>query len=253
MKAALNLLRPCALPTTVLAGLFVLMSGLPATATAQDRAFTISVSGQAEIKVLPDMATVRFGVVTHDKHPDEARRLNADAAAAAMNAVRALGIEERDLKLQGIQLSPRREYDPDRRIYIEDGFEASRNVVVTVRDLDLLPDLMAAIVDQGANRINDVQYGLEDRDAAELEALTKATRRAREKAQVMAGELGWSLGRAVQINEQGVNVPQPRIQMEMAMQASVAKDGGNPDAFAPGEMTVSASVTVVFSLVEEEE
>ncbi|MDA0685063.1 MAG: SIMPL domain-containing protein [Bacteroidetes bacterium] len=248
MMPALNPLRFCVLLATVLT---VSWSVLAPMAAAQDRPYTISVSGQAEIRTAPDMATVWFGVVTRDKHPDEARRLNADAAAAAMNAVRALGIPERDIRLETIQLQPLREYDPDRRVYREEGFEATRNVEVTVRNLDLLPDLMAAIVNEGANRINSIQYGLENKDAAELDALKQAARVARVKAGAIAAELGLSLGSAIQINEQGVFVPQPRMQMEMASVGAMAKDAGNPDAFAAGELTVSASLTVAFSLTDQ--
>lgn len=247
MLPALNRLRPCAFLATLLIGFF-----LSHASGAQDRPYTISVSGTAEIRTAPDMATVWFGVVTRDENPDRARQLNEDAAAQAMNAVRALGIPERDLRLETVQLQPLREYDPDRRIYREDGFEATRQVEVIVRDLDRLPNLMAAIVSEGANRVNSIQYGLEDKDAAELEALTEAARKVREKASVLAGELGWVLGKAIQINEQGVHVPQPRMQMEMAAVSAMAKDTGNPDAYAAGELTVSASVTVVFSLADKE-
>lgn len=251
IAAAFNT-RTCTGMRTPLALLLALFIGLAAPVQAQERALTVSVSGEGVIKVSPDMATIWFSVVTHDELPDRARSLNADASAAAMNAARSLGIEEKDLQLEGLRLAPRRVYDPDRRVYNQDGFEATRTVKVIVRDLDVLPDLVAAIVENGANQLNNIQYGLEDRETIELEALSRAVNRAKEKATVMAGELGWALGKALQINEQGVSVPQPRMQMEAV--AMMAKDdGGNPDAFAAGELDVRASVTVVFSLAEPQD
>lgn len=244
--------RTCTGMRTPLALILALMIGLAAPATAQDRVYTVTVSGQGTMKVSPDMATIWFSVVTHHELPDRARAQNAEASAAAMNAARNLGIEEKDLQLEGLQLAPRRVYDPDRRVYNQDGFEATRTVKVIVRDLDVLPDLVAAIVANGANQLNNIQYGLEDRESIELEALARAVNRAKEKATVMAAELGWALGKALTINEQGVSVPQPRMQMEAV--AMMAKDeGGNPDAFAAGELDVRASVTVVFGLTEPEE
>ena len=251
IAAAFNT-RTCTGMRTPLALLLALFIGLAAPVQAQERALTVSVSGEGVIKVSPDMATIWFSGVTHDELPDRARSLNADASAAAMNAARSLGIEEKDLQLEGLRLAPRRVYDPDRRVYNQDGFEATRTVKVIVRDLDVLPDLVAAIVENGANQLNNIQYGLEDRETIELEALSRAVNRAKEKATVMAGELGWALGKALQINEQGVSVPQPRMQMEAV--AMMAKDdGGNPDAFAAGELDVRASVTVVFSLAEPQD
>jgi len=220
-------------------------------ADAQDRAYTVTVSGEGIIMTAPDMATVWFAVVTHDELPDRARSLNADASASAMNAVRNLGIGEKDMQIEGLQLNPRRVYDPDRRVYDQDGFEATRTVKVIIRDLDVLPDVVASVVEGGANQINNIQYGLDDKEAIELEVLALAVQRAKQKASVMAGELGWALGRAVQINEQGVSVPQPRVSMEMA---AMSKDsGGNPDAFSAGELEVRASVTVVFSLADPDQ
>ncbi len=261
--AAFHFVRQCAQKHTLsdsrsafvrmvmLALLAVALASATQTAAAQDIAFTVTVSGEGVLRTAPDMATLSFAVVTHDEHPDDARSKNATASASALNAVRALGVEEKDIRLDGLQLSPRREYDPDRRIYREDGFDATRSVQVIVRDLDALPGLVAAVVEGGANRIDNVQYGLDDRAATELEVLALAVQRAKEKAHVMATELGGELGRAIQINEQGVSVPQPRFRMDSMEMAAMSKDtGGNPDAFAQGELEVRASVTVVFRLLD---
>ena len=211
---------------------------------------TITVSGRGVIKIAPDMATVRFGVVTDNELPDQARALNALASAEAMNAVRAMGINEEHIQLASLRLTPKREYDPDRRIYIESGFEASRNVIVKVMNLDILPDLVATIVSKGANRIDNIQYGLDNRDQVELQAYAKAAHRAREKAGVLARTLESAVGSVVQINERGVSVPQPVVmRMEAAMDMASAGKAVQADAFAGGEIEVSASVTVVFTLV----
>jgi len=254
MNAAAFSARHCLQMRTprLVALILTLMLALPGY--SQDKGLTVSVSGEGVIKVSPDMATLWFSVVTHHDLPDRARALNAEASADAMNAARNLGIEEKDLQLEGLQLTPRRVYDPDRRVYNQDGFEARRTVKAIVRDLDVLPDLVAAVVENGANQLNNIQYGLEKRDAIELDALARAVNRARDKAAIMAGELGWGLGRALQIREQGVSVPQPRMGMEAVQMAAMAKDdGGNPDAFAAGELEVRASVTVVFGLADPEE
>jgi uncharacterized protein YggE len=237
-------------------GVAALLLGLltAVSAGAQERAHTVTVSGEGIIKTTPDMATVWFAVLSHHERPERARALNATASAAAMNAVRELGIEEQDIQLEGLQLTPRRVYDPDRRIYDQDGFEALRTVQVTVRDLDVLPDVVAAVVEEGANQINRIQYGLDDRSGIELEVLARAVQRAAEKASVMAAQVGRSIGQALQMSEQGISVPQPRMRMDATEMVAMAKDeGGNPDAFAAGDIEVRATVSVVFSLVDSQE
>lgn len=231
--------------------LLALLSFGTAVPLAQAQMGTITVSGQGVIKTQPDMATVWFGVVTHHDLPQRARELNADASADAMNAIRALGVEEEDLKVESLRLAPRREYDPERRTYNEIGFEATRGIVVEIKDLDVLPEIVATIVSNGANRINNIQYGLENKDDVELEALERAVARAQEKAAVMAARLGRAVGPVAQINEQGVTVPQPMLRMEAAMDVASSSKSGQPDAFAGGEIEVSASVTVVFAMVDK--
>ena len=213
---------------------------------------TISVSGEGVLRVEPDQATARFGVVTQAENPDSARLQNAEAARRAMNAVRDLGIADRKLRLETLRLQPAHQYNPETRQYEEKGYEAVREVVVEVDSLDLLPTLIAEVVEKGANRLQGVEYGLQDRRATRDAALQEAVRDAREKARLMAGTLGLELGQVVQIAEQSFNFPRPMMRMEM-QEAAVSKTAAAPvpEAYAAGEMEVNASVQVVFLLEGE--
>ncbi len=206
----------------------------------------ITVSGEGVITTMPDRATVDFAVVSRNELPDAARIENEKAAATALNAIRALGVDEKDIQMQNMNLNQLREYDPDRRTYIENGFEATRSLVVTVRDLKKLPDLVAALVSNGANRMNSIQYGLDNRDQVELDVLRLAVARARAKASIMAAEFGLELGAVLQLNEQGISIPSPVIRMETASYDMASKSSGDPDAYASGQIEVRASVTAVF-------
>ena len=234
--------------------LFSLALTLALPAKAQDTTDqihrTISVSGEGLIRVEPDQATARFGVVTQAEHPDSARQQNAEAAAAAMNAIRDLGVEDRKLRLETLRLQPFYVYNPETRQREEKGFEATREVVVELDSLDLLPTVIANVVQQGANRLQGVQYGLQDRHAARDAALQEAIRDAQEKAQLMVGTLGVKLGQVMQISEQSFNFPRPVMRMSMEDRAFTAKAQAEPvpEAYAAGEMEVNANVQVVFLL-----
>ncbi|MFW5972801.1 MAG: SIMPL domain-containing protein [Bacteroidota bacterium] len=222
----------------------------PGDLSAQDTpARTISVSGEGVFRVEPDVAVVRFGIVTRADDPESARRQNAEASSQTMNAVRDLGIEERRLRMETLRLQPRREYNRDTRRWEERGFEAVREVVVTVTDLELLPELVTRVVQRGANRLQQVAYELEDRDFARNEALREAVENARAKATVMTGALGVQLGRVQSISEQQFTFPRPVYQAAMEMAASRADAAEpEPDAFAAGEIEVRATVQIVFEL-----
>lgn len=215
--------------------------------TKQQR--TITVSGEGVVRIEPDQAVVRFGIVTRSEDPEEARQQNAEASREAMNAVRALGIEERKMRMETLTLQPAREYDPDTRRWIEVGFEAVREVVVEVNDLETLPALVAEVVQKGANRLNGVAYELENRDAVRNEALVEALTVAREKARLMAETIDVTLGQVQTINEQSFDFPRPMMRMEQ-MEMAMAKDAAapEPEAYAAGEIEVRATVQVVFLL-----
>jgi len=216
------------------------------TATAQDMLRTINVSGEGTIEAVPDMVTVRFGVVTRSTDPEEARRLNADASSETMNAVRALGVDERKIQVETLRLDPAREYNQQTRRYDEIGFDATRVVVVKLEDLDMLPKLIADVVQKGANRLEGVAYGLQDRQALKREALKQALLDAQAKADLMAETLGAERGLVQQISEQGVQMPRP-VYREMALAATKMADAAPaPDAYAAGELEVRATVQVVF-------
>jgi len=226
--------------------LFVSMAAAPVR--AQKMPNNLSVSGDGTLRVQPDRAMVRFGIVTVDEDAEDARRQNAADAAKTMNAVRALKIEDRKIRLETLQLQPHQEYDPKLNRRVNRGYEAIRSVVVEVDDLDVLPKLVAHVVGQGANRLSGIAYDLRDRQSVEDEVLRKAVLRAKEKAQLMATTLGVAVGKVIQIQEQGVTIPRPRLEMGSTMVASKNMDAGTPEAFASGEIEVRATVRIVFAL-----
>ncbi|RMH62722.1 MAG: DUF541 domain-containing protein [Bacteroidetes bacterium] len=239
-----------ATPPRALLLAFSLLLALPIMAQDTTSPRTITVSGEGIVRAEPDQAVVRFGVVTQAGDPETARQRNAEAAREAMNAVRALGVPERKLRLETLQLQPRREWDPDTRQWRDQGYEAVRQVVVELDDLERLPALVTEVVQKGANRLDGVSYRLQDEKQARNEALLQAVTEAREKAALMAGALGESLGRVRLINEQSFSVPRPMMRMAAEAVMMADKAAPEPDAYAAGEIEVRATVQVVFELDE---
>lgn len=225
----------------------------PADAQPEEKAGqedrTVRVYGEATAQAAPDMATVRFAVVTRNKEPEAAREANAEAARAAMDAVRTLIEDEKQMRMESLRLQPDREYDPEKNRYIERGYEAVRDVVVTVENLDTLPALVTRIVQEGANRLHGVSYELKHQDAVRNEALKKAVRNAREKAKLMAETLDAAIGDVLRISEQDTGGPRPLMRSErMETMAAARSAEPEPASYAPGEIEVQVKVDVTFAL-----
>ena len=238
---------------SVVSALIVALAGgltaAPALAQSDDGpSRTISVQGEGTVNVAPDRAVVRFGVVSEAETAEAARSQNADAAARSMNAVRDLGIPDNRIRMEALQLQPRREYNPETRQREEKGYEATRQIVVNVDSLDRLSVLVTRVVQEGANRLSGIQYDLSDRDAVRNDALREAAEAAQAKADLLATALGASLGPVQQIREQSFSFPRPMMRMEAAAMKTADQAAPQPDAYAAGEIEVSASVQVTFAL-----
>jgi uncharacterized protein len=236
---------------SLVTSLLLLMS--TADAHAQDGSSqaprTVTVSGTGESTAVPDKATVRFAIETDADDAETARSQNARAARNAMNAARSFDIPEEDIRMESLRLRPRREYNRQTGKTEDLGYVALRTVRVDLSNIDDLPGMIAKVVSEGANRLEGVEYDLEDRTPIRNQALRNAAETAQSKAELLAQTLGALLGPVQQINEQSFSFPQPsKVRMEaMAMTAADASEP-EPDAFAAGQITVTAQIQVSFLL-----
>ena len=81
------------------------------------------------------------------------------------------------------------------------GFEIVNQLQVTVRDTDMLGELLDAAVNAGANSINGVTFYVDDQTAAASEARGLAVEDARTKAEELAAATGLTLGSVISIAE----------------------------------------------------
>jgi uncharacterized protein len=145
-----------------------------------------------------------------------------------------------------LQLNEIREYNRERRTQEPVGFEAVRQIVVELDDLDLLPALVTRISQQGTNRLFSITYDIKNRDIAQNDALVKAITNAKNKASVMVETLGIRLGRVQKITEQSFSFPGPIYTRGCMIDAAAEAAAPIPEAYTPGEIEVRANVQVEF-------
>ena len=213
----------------------------PAWADTDER--RIAVTGEGRIEAVPDMASVTLGVTNEAEEAGDAMQATSDAVRRILDRLTEMGLESRDVQTSRFALSPvwsrRTESDSDRpRIT---GFTASNMVMVRVRDLDRLGALLDAVVSDGANDFNGLSFGVQESDALQDEALAAAVADATKKARLLTDAAGVTLGPVVSITEQGSGATRP-----MMMEKAAARDSGAP--VAAGEVTLSASVSMVFAI-----
>ncbi len=201
----------------------------------------ISVSGEGIVSVSPDRARVRVGVVTRAATAPEALRQHEQDVLRVLTRVRQLGVADRDIQLESLSLGEN--YGPNG----PDGSVAQRTVTVTLDDLRLVPDLVAAAVSEGANQLQGIDYIVRDPRAAEGQALDLAIAAARAKAERIASASGVTLGRVVGVQEAGAPQVRPPGPMYARAEASDAVPP-TPGAYSAGSSDVVARVNVQFEI-----
>ena len=204
----------------------------------------LSVSAQAEATRVPDIATLSAGVVTQATEADAAMQANAAQMEKVMAAIRAAGIEARDVQTTGVNVHPQYDYREGSTPRIT-GYQASNTVNVTVRDIGELGDVLDALVASGANQVHGPSFDIDDKDAVYDEARRAALEKARTRAEMYAGALGMRVRRIASISEGGGFGP-PRPMPMMAMDAAVESRASTP--ISPGEATLTVNLDVVFEL-----
>jgi len=210
---------------------------------------TLRVAGDGQVQVSPDYATVRVGATAQAEEASAAQDQVNQVMQKALAGLREMGIAEEKIRTSDLSLWP--VYDqpqPDDRGMMRPpnivGYQASNVISVELEDLGKIGAVIDACVAAGANQLQGVEFGLRNDTRAKSEALRRAVAAARTKAEVLAQAAGMPLGPLVELNEGGVDFqppPQPmygRMAMDMAAATPVQ----------PGQMTVTARVTLVYRL-----
>ena len=227
----------------------ILASGLAMTASAQSSptiandGTLLSISAEAKVTRIPDIATLSTGVVTQAADANAALRQNTEQMTKVVTAIRAAGIAERDVQTTGISINPQYRYAENQPPAIT-GYQASNTLNVKVRDIAKLGKVLDTLVSVGANQVNGPSFEIDNPDEAYDEARVAAIKKAQSRAELYAKTLGLRVRRVVSINEGGGNAPPSPMPVMLRMQAMEASD----TSVSPGESALSTTINVIFEL-----
>ncbi|MGO4112681.1 SIMPL domain-containing protein [Rhizobium ruizarguesonis] len=237
--------------TVLMTALLALPLIAAAPAFAQEmkpREPVISVTGDGESSIAPDMAVVNLAVVKQAKTAREALDENNKAMNDVLAALKSGGIAERDLQTSGFSIQPQYNYpqpvDGQQQQPQLIGYQTINSITVRLRDLAKLGAVIDQSVSLGINQGGDIQFTNDKPDAVIDEARKNAVASAVKKAKTLSEAAGVKLGRILEINE---NVP--RAMPQPVYRATMMKEAS--DAAVPvqsGENNYNVSVTVTFAI-----
>lgn len=168
----------------------------------------IRVSGSGEVAVVPDIAYINIGVHSEAEDVSSALEANNTQATKLTEALKAEGIEAKDIQTTNFNVYPQTRYDnmgqPVGTSYVVDN-----TVYITVRDLTKLGKLLDSAISAGANNIYGISFDIADKETVLAQARELAIKDAEAKAKSVATVAGVTLGQILSIDVSTPTYTQP--------------------------------------------
>ncbi len=229
---------------------------------AQGTSRTISVTGSADVMVIPDEAVFSLSVETENMDITKAKAENDTIIKKIKSITNEFKIESKYVVTDYINVNPKYTYNNSGESIFK-GYTVQRGLVITLKELGKFDEMLTRLLDAGAHNIQRVQFKTTQLRKYKDEARTLAIKAAKEKASAMAKELGQTIGKAntiQEIQEDTYSYYGPwssyysGANWTSALSNSVSNapaSGGQSESyedFSPGQIKVSAKVSVTFDL-----
>jgi uncharacterized protein len=216
---------------------------------------TISVSGESEIRVVPDEVVLTLGVETFDADLQASKADNDARVAAILAAMRERRVPDERVRTDFLQLEPRYRSQTDRLIPV--GYVVRKTIVVTLREVATFDAVLGAAVAAGATHVHGIDFRTTELRAHRDRARALAIDAAREKAEAMAGRLGQRVGPPLTIAEghsgwwsgYGSGWGARGSAMTQNVVQDTGGEGAGDGTISPGQIAIKGNVTVTFELI----
>lgn len=222
---------------------------------------TISFSGHGEVTAVPDIANIYFTIKKEAKTVKEALSKVAEIEKRALDLLKSKNVADKDIKTENASFYPKYEYEYVRTLckqigvdgvstyncgnnkQVLIGYEASESITVKVRNVDDAGAIMEGLGTTGVSDLNGPNFAIDKEDALKAEARKKAIDDAREKAKVLAKDLGVSLGKIFSFSDNNGGYA-------MYDKVSAMSEGAQtvPALLPKGENTISSDVTITYEI-----
>ncbi len=224
------------------------------TALAQEEEGKIpqlSVSGEAQIQVPADQLRLSIGVITQATTAEKALQENNRRMREVAKALHEAGLTEKELETGQFRIEPQWSSPPSRpetewrsRIV---GYSVTNTLRLRTIRLELTGPIIAAAGAAGANQIGALEFDLADPRKHRSEAIRTATANARADAAVLAEAAAVRLVRVLSLN---LDPDMPMPMYAATDQRFAMKAEADVPVIAPGEVTVRATVHLVYAVAE---
>ncbi len=229
--------------------LYLLITSAVAWSDEQGPYPRILVTGQGSVDLVPDMAVLALTVRREAETAHDALEASSSAMHDVLTAMKAEGIEPRDLQTSGFSIQPKYSRPSPKSSTSSEtpriiAYTVRNGLTVRVRDISALGRILDKSVRLGVNEGGSFVLSNEDPSAAITQARIKAMKDAISKAKTLAKAAGVKTGKLLEVSEQSFSPrPMPMARAEMTMLRSA-----KAVPVAIGENTYKVTVNVSFAI-----
>ncbi|QIZ09855.1 SIMPL domain-containing protein [Priestia megaterium] len=201
--------------------------------------YLIKVSGEGEMAIQPDSASVNLGIITESKQVITAQQQNSLEVTKVIDSLISLGITKNNIQTFDYRIESDYDYDQGKQIFR--GYKISHILQVKIEDLSIIGKVVDTAVQNGVNYVSNVQFTVKDKESFYKQVLVMAVNNAIERAKTIAGTLNVSLIPTPRLIIEGGRTVQPVIN-----QPGAFVKGASSTQIEPGQITVKADVIAEF-------
>ncbi|AJK86049.1 MULTISPECIES: SIMPL domain-containing protein [Lysinibacillus] len=207
---------------------------LPHQASIPPRVITVTGTGQ--VKARPSAMQLQIEVQTQGQNVQEPQQKNAATMKQVIQSITALGIPSEQIQTAAYTITPLYHFEDGQQIFT--GYEVTNAITVNVSDPERVGFIIDTAVENGANRISNIQFKVDRADAYYQQALSLALHNAQAKAKTIAETMHLPLQLLpTEIVEEQVNTP--ILYRSMAVSSDMTP-------IEQGQIDINASVRVNF-------
>lgn len=212
---------------------------------------TVSVSASATISVIPDSASFSITAESTEPTTEEARNASSLMTEKAVEILKdEFGITEESFTTDFMQISPYYEWVDGQRTLVGQKATQKLSIVLSGENLSKVGKVYDRLSVLDGISISSVSYSKLDTTEEVRSVREKAAEEALKKAEAYAKGVGKKVGEVISISDgSGVSYTTVTYNSPKLMMAEASMDYVSTTIYQ-GDVTLSDSVTVVFTLVD---
>ena len=227
----------------------VMMHNLPVM--AENDSNLLSATGTASINAEPDTAVFTIAVETENKLLTQAMKDNTDKSRKVISEIKKMLGKDDSISTIGFNVNPVYNYDNKERKSVLTGYRVTNMVKIKTKKITDAGKFMDTAITCGANRTENLDFILENKDKYANDLLKKASAEAKQKACSAASALDVRIKgvKRVSVNFSDEQIS-PYYRGTFSSMEMKSVDSGSAPPIEAGEVKLNATVSVDF-LIED--